>query len=646
MREKIIRGLISSIIVVLLLGFEYKLSFNIVHDFESRNTSYAVEDFYQINDYEVDGDKLVPTSTDPQLILNFDGSVVDKVTVFLSEAPTDEIKGQLYFFEKKGFAEDSSIQISLAANQTEQSWSMDKRNIGFLRLDIDGEVSIDHIEVVSEIAHMNMIKLAGFGLVCLLIDLLVWILVYRKIYAISKKASECFDICDRFIEGLGRKLKINISVFFAVSAMVLGVVYSFIIPMGMVPDEPIHVAYMSDAFGVTGISEQYYNLLEQGQLLDEVRDQKSDVDKALYSDISKVKFDKELVSFTFDIKKEIIRYIPCGIGFWLGYLLNLPVVWCAQLGEIFALLFFVIIGYITLKLMPVYKEAMCAIMLIPMNLQQCASLNYDSVLLPLCYLFVAYMLHLKYEKDKLDVKSYVNIFILLVLIALIKIPYILLAGIYLAIPDSKKPYSLSKKAKLIIVIVVLCLGIAGMYVLRNVNLVYVILGSILQWKDTLRILKSTLGSLGWYYMQSMIGDFGWLDCVVPDWFIIFSLLSIFAFAQIKQKENAVVRGWDRVLYILLSCAIFVLVVIGILQWYMNLMGIDNSTLELFRQGLSQVAVVAGIQGRYWLPILPCCILALANVIPNKQNKLVIWQSVYYMVIAVVPIYELAYRYWI
>ena len=172
MREKIIRGLISSIIVVLLLGFEYKLSFNIVHDFESRNTSYAIEDFYQINDYDVDGDKLVPTSADPQLILNFDGSIVDKVTVFLSEAPTDEIKGQLYFFEKKGFAEDDSIQISLAANKTEQSWSMDKRNIGFLRLDIDGEVSIDHIEVVSEIAHMNMIKLAGFGLVCLLIDLL------------------------------------------------------------------------------------------------------------------------------------------------------------------------------------------------------------------------------------------------------------------------------------------------------------------------------------------------------------------------------------------------------------------------------------------------------------------------------------------
>ena len=109
MREKIIRGLISSIIVVLLLGFEYKLSFNIVHDFESRNTSYAIEDFYQINDYDVDGDKLVPTSADPQLILNFDGSIVDKVTVFLSEAPTDEIKGQLYFFEKKGFSEKNSI---------------------------------------------------------------------------------------------------------------------------------------------------------------------------------------------------------------------------------------------------------------------------------------------------------------------------------------------------------------------------------------------------------------------------------------------------------------------------------------------------------------------------------------------------------
>lgn len=646
MRKKIIRGLISSIIVVLLLGFEYKLSFNIVHDFESRNTSYEVEDFYQINDYDVDGDKLVPTSTDPQLILNFDGSVVDKVTVFLSEAPTDEIKGQLYFFEKKGFAEDNSMQISMVANQTEQSWSMDKRNIGFLRLDIDGEVSIDHIEVVSEIAHMNMAKLAGYGFVCLLIDLLAWILVYIKGHEIYIKTSEFFDKCDKFAETFCKKIKINISMFFAVSAIVLGIIYSFIIPIGLTPDEPVHVAYMSDAFGVTGISEQYYELLEQGNILNEVRNQKSDVDRALYSDISKVKFDKELVSFTFNIKKEIIRYIPCGIGFWLGYFLNLPIVWCAQLGEIFALLFFVTVGYIALKLMPVCKEVMCAIMLIPMNLQQCASLNYDSVLLPLCYLFVAYMLYLKYEKDKLGLKSYINIVIILILIALVKIPYILLASIYFAIPDSKKPYSLSKRAKLIIVIAVFCLGIVGMYVLRNINVVYVILGSMLQWKDTYRILKSTLDTYGWYYLQTMIGDFGWLDCAVPDWLIKFSLVSLVAFAQIAYKDEYAVRIWDRVLYILLSCAIFVLVVLGILQWYMNLIGIDNSTLELFRQGLSQVSVVTGIQGRYWLPILPCIAYAVSGVIPNKQNKLVIWQSVYYMVIAVVPIYELAYRYWI
>ena len=158
MREKIIRGLISSIIVVLLLGFEYKLSFNIVHDFESRNTSYAIEDFDQINDYDVDGDKLVPTSADPQLILNFDGSIVDKVTVFLSEAPTDEIKGQLYFFEKKGFSEKNSIEFNLQTGENEASLNMNQRNVGYLRLDLDGEVSIDHIDVVSEIAHINIFK--------------------------------------------------------------------------------------------------------------------------------------------------------------------------------------------------------------------------------------------------------------------------------------------------------------------------------------------------------------------------------------------------------------------------------------------------------------------------------------------------------
>ena len=646
MREKIIRGLISSIIVVLLLGFEYKLSFNIVHDFESRNTSYAIEDFYQINDYDVDGDKLVPTSADSQLILNFDGSVVDKVTVFLSEAPTDEIKGRLYFFEKKGFSEKNSIEFNLQTGENEASLNMNQRNVGYLRLDLDGEVSIDHIDVVSEIAHINIFKALVFCGLCALIDIAVWFLMYRKFLAIWDSVRKKLEKADAYAQSICKKIKFDISTFFAGFALIGGLVYSFIIPVGLVPDEPIHVELMCYSLGVEGLSAQYYNVLEQGNILSRVRDQQEDIDPEVYSAVSKLKFDKSQITFSPDIKKEVVGYIPCGIGFWLGYLFNLPIVWCAQLGEIFALIFFAIVGYFALKIMPAYKEVMCAIMLIPMNLQQCASLNYDSVLLPLCYLFVAYMFYLKYEKDKLDVKAYVTILVLIGLIALIKIPYSLLIGLYLIIPDSKKPYSLSKKAKLIIVIVVLCLGIAGMYVLRNVNLVYVILGSILQWKDTLRILKSTIGSLGWYYMQSMIGDFGWLDCVVPDWFIVFSLLSILAFAQIKQKENAVVRVWDRALYILLSCAIFVLVVIGILQWYMNLMGIDNSTLKLFRQGLSQVSVVAGIQGRYWLPILPCCILAFANVIPNKQNKLVIWQTVYYMVIAVVPLYELAYRYWI
>ncbi len=98
----------------------------------------------------------------------------------------------------------------------------------------------------------------------------------------------------------------------------------------------------------------------------------------------------------------VIKHLPATLGIILGILLGMPAYWVMQFGEIFLLIFYVYICYLSLKLMPIKKEVMALLMLFPMAIQQASSINYDAVLLPMCYLFIAYIFYLKFEKKKLQ----------------------------------------------------------------------------------------------------------------------------------------------------------------------------------------------------------------------------------------------------
>lgn len=646
MKEKLIRSVISSFIVVLLICFEWKLSFNVVHDFESLEREYTVEDFEQVNGYSVEGNTLIPINDDPQAVLNLDGNIVNQVTIVLAEAVQDDVAGQIYLYRKRELSEKNSVKFYLEKGKLTQVLNVNKDSAGYVRIDLDGAYSLDHIQILSQQSHINVFKLLLFVILCVILNILVFVLFYKKIYNLCVKLVQYFNKADSAIVKLGEKFKINICRVYVAMALILGISYSFLLPIGMVPDEGTHILFMCNSVGVSGVHEQYNNLLDQGNMINHVLTDKEIVDRELYHDISTVKFDKSIVWRPSGITKDVIRYAPCGLGFWIGYKLNLPILWCAQLGELFSVFFFVIIGYITLKIMPVYREVLCAIMLLPMNIQQCSSFNYDSVLLPLCYLFFAYIMYLKYRKEQVNLKSYAVMIVLLALIALIKIPYILLGGLYFIIPDERKKYKIDRRVRAAIICVAVVVGGIGVYLMRNSFFVYSVLGSIFEIRETLRIFSMTIRQFCVFYMQGIVGIFGWLDCYLPNWLVLFSLVSIVVFAQIPQQKIAGERVRNRVLLVIISLAISVLIMIGLLQWFMIYQGIDISSMTLFRQGLSQVSVIYGVQGRYWLPVLPCFVFALANIIPNKENKMVIWQCCYYVFIAVVPIYELTYRYWV
>ena len=109
-----------------------------------------------------------------------------------------------------------------------------------------------------------------------------------------------------------------------------------------------------------------------------------------------------LFSLMILINVAVIKHLPATIGIYIGIIFGLPAFWVLQLGELFALLFYSYICYKALQIMPIKKNMMAWFMIFPMALQQAASINYDAVLIPLCYLFISYMLYLKYEKTYID----------------------------------------------------------------------------------------------------------------------------------------------------------------------------------------------------------------------------------------------------
>ncbi len=207
------------------------------------------------------------------------------------------------------------------------------------------------------------------------------------------------------------------------------------------------------------------------------------------------------------ISLKCVKHLPATIGIMLGIVLRLPTYWVLQFGEIFALVFYIWVCSKALSLTPIKKEIFEIIMLLPMSIQQAASINYDAVLLPLCFLLIAYILHIKFDvAETVDLKKLIYIAGILLFIAIIKLPYILLGGIFFAIPLKKIKIRLGTqyiftiraciKNRIIILTSVIIMMCAILFVLKENEYVRLLMATILEMPRTGYLLKTTLETFG------------------------------------------------------------------------------------------------------------------------------------------------------
>lgn len=307
-----------------------------------------------------------------------------------------------------------------------------------------------------------------------------------------------------------------------------------------------------------------------------------------------------------------ILYIPQALGILAGRAFHLSPLLLLYMGRFFNLLFFLVLVYITISIMPVLKWAMFLLALMPQTIFIAASVSADGPLLGYCFVTFAYFLYLALDVDKHSIgkKELLIILLLAVVLGLAKTPYFLLVLLFLMIPRDRL-----KDRRRYYQVFVLVLAVASIVcaswnlVVKDANRVpspTVKPGAQLKGiiKNPLKLpqviystSRNTQGptSTRMPSAQQIVGTVSWIAFVLPVWF---GFLYIYALIAVSALDKEVVRvGFRQKAVSLCTAALIWIGVLAIFYLFWSPLGSKTIT---------------GINSRYFIPIAPLALLMFYN----------------------------------
>ncbi len=149
-------------------------------------------------------------------------------------------------------------------------------------------------------------------------------------------------------------------------------------------------------------------------------------------------------------------YLLSGLGILLAKLLNLSDIFSMYIGRFLNLLFYCVICSFAIKKATEYKLPIFLVSCIPLCLYQAASFNVDGFIISMTLLAIAYFINI-YKSEIVSNKDLGVFFALILLVSLLKLPYVLLVLLIFLIKKdrftSKRVYLISRIIPIIIIIV-------------------------------------------------------------------------------------------------------------------------------------------------------------------------------------------------
>ncbi len=419
--------------------------------------------------------------------------------------------------------------------------------------------------------------------------------------------------------------KNQIALSFVGMCFLIGSIYIFVIPPFAVPDEGSHIV---------SVYAKSSTLLGK-EVLDENGWVIGDPDMGIYcgreiypTASSYIRYMKGALGKTENVTNskcslkdplpvKSVGYIPQILGVSLGRIIGMGGEQILLLGRLFALLWYCFIMYCAISIAPIKKMCFFIIGLLPMTIQQIASFSYDSVLLGCCFLLIAYLFKLIFDDKKICVKDILIVSVLALIIGMIKYVYLPILALAILIPKEKFSVKFNKRKVIgfttsvlvsipIIEKLTVVVQAAEQYgKLRPDGLYQYTIAYVLHnLGDTVLVGIRTILENTSFYIESMIaGPLGWVDIRIPGviiWgFVILLLISSF----FDTKEHMLPQK-VMVSCAVITCIISALVLAAMLISY-TYIGSD---------------VINGVQGRYFLPVLPLalCLIQNKNVIVKQS----------------------------
>lgn len=422
--------------------------------------------------------------------------------------------------------------------------------------------------------------------------------------------------------------KIKLENVFLAASLVFGIAYSIVLPPFATPDESAHFIssynISSSMLGREKISEED-RVTQDPYENDGYFNRYIDFETYRYVYNSFHSSDQSFLSF-YDKQYNYIEgkslfggHFVQAVAISIGRLAGFNYMQLAYFVRFLNLVFYCVVGYFAVRIVPIGKLFMLCILFLPMVFELAASISYDGWVISFGFLYIAYCLRCIYVKERVNLKDMLLLFFLLYLCSNFKYVYYIMGGLLLLIPKEK--YANRKQQYLLLgIFAAFFLLLAGKMIVERSQpvtqeqieqaeaeekVVGSVRGQTYLLSDLLRhpktlftvYINTARDSFGGYLGQMLGASLGSLNIAVNSLYIYLLLIVLFLSAfPVPIEQNTINRNQVWV-YAAVLCGVGAAILLSMLVAWT---GITEDT-------------IVGVQGRYLIPVLPLAGLLIGKL---------------------------------
>lgn len=300
-----------------------------------------------------------------------------------------------------------------------------------------------------------------------------------------------------------------------------------------------------------------------------------------------------------------LSYLAQAVGITIGRLLKLGFIRVYTLGRLFNLAVYIALALLAIRLVPVNKELMLMMAILPMSMQQATQLSYDAPVNGLAMVFTGYIFRILYEKKEFNWKETIICALLLTAISPMKVIYILLGVLLLLIPMAQFRSLFDRMTKIgmiamcgAVVLMVTRSGDVSASAVRNASAVTSDLSSMevghytirFLFSEPLRFIKLIFLNWGMHFsnmFRGMIGgSLAGFSVSIPEQVVMLFALCL-VLCALADTESVISNKWQMIITLGLPLLGYLAVLI----------------VFAFAETTYGTTYIGGLQGRYMIPFL-------------------------------------------